>query len=113
MTPSATTLLGFVLIVFGIPMIRKWVPPLRIDVLPFPGLAMSDDVWYESHRRSGWELVILGVGLIFLATWSARWAAPSADIRDFLGVFAVVALIIAAVRSVAVTVRLAQERDRR
>jgi hypothetical protein len=112
-TPSVTTLLGFVLIVFGIPMIRKWVPPLRIDALPLPGLAMSDEVWYESHRRSGWELVILGVGLIGLAMWSAHSAAASADVRDFLGVFSVVALITAAVRSVAVTVRLMHERDRR
>ena len=99
------------LILAGIPMIRKWLPPFRFGALPLPGLAMSDEVWYESHRRSGWELVMLGAGLIVLAAWSAHAIPSSADARDFLGVFAVLALLVAAARSVTITFRLARERD--
>jgi len=110
-TPSAAIVMGLVLIVLGIPMIRSWVPRVQLDWLLLPGLSVTDEVWYESHRRSGWDLVLLGFGLIVLATWLQLAAGAPAGVRDFLGVSLIVALLIAAFRSVIVTFRLAREHD--
>ena len=111
MTPESAVALGFLLIVAGIPMIRNWVPRTAFDQLLMPGLAMTDKAWYESHRRSGWDFVMLGAGLIALAVWIARAGGAPAVVRDFLGVSVVIALLIAALRSVIVTFRLAREHD--
>lgn len=114
MTPEAVVALGFVLILLGIPMIRKWLPREGFDWLMLPGLAISDEAWYESHRRSGWDFVLAGAGVIVLALWTA-WASGgegvTPGVRDFLGVSVLAALVIAGVRSVIVTFRLARERD--
>lgn len=109
MTPNAAVALGFVLILLGIPMIRKWVPRAGADWLPVPGLSMSDAAWYESHRRSGWDFVMIGAALIGLALWMSQ--ALPAGRQDFLGVSLVIALVIAGVRSIIFTCRLARERD--
>jgi hypothetical protein len=98
-----------VLIVLGIPMIRRQVP--RIDVMLMPHLAVTDDVWNESHRRSGWDFVIIGTGLIILAVWSARATGSTAEVREFLTIAAVTALLVAALRSMLLTSRLIRERD--
>lgn len=110
MTPAAAIVLGFVLILLGIPMIRAWVPRAGFDWMPMAGLTLSDKAWYESHRRSGWDFVMIGAILIALAMWigAPGWRG---SVRDFLGVSVVVALVIAGIRSLVFTLRLSQERD--
>ncbi|MGE0705556.1 MAG: hypothetical protein AB7P22_16645, partial [Vicinamibacterales bacterium] len=93
MTPASAILLGCVLVVLGIPMIRQWVPRSRIDRW-MPGLSVSDHVWYESHRHSGWDFVLMGIGLILLTMWIAPSPDASSDVRDFLGICTVVALLV-------------------
>ena len=107
-TPDAAVVLGFLLIVLGIPMICRWVPRTAFDYLLMRGLALSDEAWYESHRRSGWDFVMLGAGIIVLATWMARASAAPSSVRDYLGASIVIALLITGVRSVIVTIRLGQ-----
>jgi hypothetical protein len=110
-TPAAAIAIGLALVLLGIPMILHWIPRVRIHHRWLPGLSVSDDVWYESHRRSGWDFVLMGVGLIFLTVWIAPSPEPSAAVRDFLGVSTIVGLMVAAVRSVVVTLRLSRDED--
>jgi hypothetical protein len=110
-TPSAAIALGFALIALGIPMILKWVPRAGFDWISIPGLSLSDDAWYESHRRSGWDFVMIGAGVIALSLWMRGGGEIPAGARDFLGVSIVLALVIAGVRSVIFTCRLGRERD--
>jgi hypothetical protein len=108
-TPDAAVVLGFLLIVLGIPMIRNWVPRTVFDHVVMRGLSVSDEAWDESHRRSGWDFVMLGAAIVAVASWMARAGGSAADARDFLGVSIVIALLIVGVRSLIVTLRLAGE----
>ena len=111
MTPAAATVLGLVLIAVGIPMIRNWMPRIGIEWLFMRLLALNQDVWDESHRRSGWDFVMLGAGLIALALWIARTGVDSSSARDFLRASVVISLVVVGVRSLIVTYQLARERD--
>lgn len=108
MTPASAIVLGCVLVLLGIPMIRKWVPRSPIDRW-VPDLSVSDRVWYESHRHSGWDFVLMGVGLILLTVWVAPSPDAPSDVRDFLGICTIVALMVAGLKSILVTMRLARE----
>ena len=92
-------------------MIRNWVPRTGIDGLLMRELALSEDVWDESHRRSGWDFVMLGAGLIALALWIAGAGLDSSSARDFLRASVVIALVILGIRSLIVTFQLARESD--
>jgi len=109
-TPVSAIVLGCVLVLLGIPMIGKWVPRTRIDRW-VPGFSVSDHVWYESHRHAGWDFVLMGTGLILLTVLIAPSPDASRDVRDFLGMCTVVALLVAGLKSILVTMLLVRDED--
>ena len=70
---------GLLMIVFGVPLILRRVPPNAFYGLRVPATFKDEQVWYDANAASGRDLVVFGIALIVSAgAMSALgWTAES------------------------------------
>ncbi len=74
---------GLALVGFGLPLMRRRVPPNAWYGIRFPSTLADERVWYAVNERSGRDLLTLGAAVIFLALaaplvlhrWRPEWRA--------------------------------------
>lgn len=55
---------GVVMVALATPLILRRVPPNGLYGLRIPATFADESVWYEANRRSGFELLVLGIILL-------------------------------------------------
>jgi uncharacterized membrane protein len=58
---------GLLVIVFGIPLMLRRVPPNGFYGLRVPATFKDDQVWYDANAASGRDLVVFGIAIVIAA----------------------------------------------
>jgi len=103
--------LGAILIVVGLPLARRNVPPNRWYGVRIRATFADPEVWYEANATAGRDMIRLGIAVMVLSI-VIPWIAPLRD-SDYAGVLAAVVGVGAlgfTIRSVRLANRLLRER---